>query len=95
MGAVALGLSGARTIARAADAMAPRIGAAGHRPTGFFVQAMAAPGVELLVEAHHEIAELECNPLVVSPDGALAVDVRARVEIPPAHAPEPSLQPAG
>jgi hypothetical protein len=30
-----------------------------------------------LAEAHPEIAELECNPLVVSPGGAVAVDVRA------------------
>jgi acyl-CoA synthetase (NDP forming) len=165
-GAVALGLSGARTVAQAADAMAARTGAAGHRPTGFIVQALAAPGVELLVgtvndptfgpvvavaaggvtagllrdaavrltpltdrdahdivrelrtfrlldgyrgaprmdvaaveqtllrlsalaEAHPEIAELECNPLVVSPGGAVAVDVRARVEIPSTHSLSP------
>lgn len=171
-GAVAVALSGARTIAHAADAMATRMEAAGHPPTGFMVQAMASPGVELLVgavvdatfgpvvavaaggvaaellgdtalrltpltdrdahdvvrelrsfplldgyrgaapvnlaavegtllrisalvEAHHEVAELECNPLIVSPEGAVAVDVRARVEIPPAHASEPSLRPAG
>jgi hypothetical protein len=48
-----------------------------------------------LMEAHHEIAELGCNPLVVSPKGAIAVDVRARVQVPPAHAPEPSLRPPG
>jgi acetate---CoA ligase (ADP-forming) len=171
-GAVALGLSGARTVAQAADAMAARMEAAGHRPTGFIVQALAAPGVELLVgtvndptfgpvvavaaggvtagllrdaavrltpltdrdahdivrelrtfrlldgyrgaprmdvaaveqtllrlsalaEAHPEIAQLECNPLVVSPGGAVAVDVRARVEIPSTHSPEPSLRRAG
>jgi acetate---CoA ligase (ADP-forming) len=171
-GAVAIGLRGATTIARAADAMTARMAAAGHRPTGFLVQAMAPPGVELLVgavtdptfgpvvavaaggvaaellgdtalrltpltdrdahdmvrelrtfplldghrgapradvaaveqtllrmsllvETHHEIAELECNPLVVSPDGAVAVDVRARVEVAAPHRPEPSLRPAG
>ena len=171
-GAIAVGLTGARTIERAVDAMSRRMEAAGHPPTGFIVQAMATPGVELLVggvvdatfgpviaiaaggvtaellgdtalrltplterdahdvvrelrtfplldgyrgaapvdlaavegtllrmsalmEAHHEIVELECNPLIVSPDGAVAVDVRARVEIPPAHASEPSLRPAG
>jgi succinyl-CoA synthetase beta subunit len=156
----------------AADAMAASMEAAGHCPTGFIVQAMAAPGVELLVgmvtdptfgpvvavaaggvtaellddaalrltpltdrdahdivrelrtfrlldghrggprmdvsaveqtllrlsalaEAHPEIAELECNPLVVSPEGAVAVDVRARVETPSPRSPEPSLRPAG
>jgi acyl-CoA synthetase (NDP forming)/GNAT superfamily N-acetyltransferase len=168
-GAVAVGLTGARTIERAADAMTARMQAAGYRPTGFLVQAMAAGGVELLVgavadptfgpvvavaaggtavellgdtalrltpltdrdahdvvrelqtfplldgyrgaqpadvaaveqvllalsalmEAHHEIAEIECNPLMVSPDGALAVDVRARVERAVARPPEPSLR---
>lgn len=170
-GAVATGLSGARAIVREADAMAARMEAAGHHPTGFLVQAMATPGVELLVgavadptfgpvvavaaggttaellgdtalrltpltdrdahdvvrelrtfplldgyrgapradvdaveqtllrlsalmEAHHEIAEIECNPLIVSPDGAIAVDARARVEQASPRAPEPSLRPA-
>ena len=172
-GVVTLGLSGARTIERAADAIAARMAAAGRALTGFVVQEMADPGVELLVgavadatfgpvvavaagglgtelldggsasrltpltdrdahdmvrelrtfplldgyrgapradlvaveqallrisammEAHHEIAEIDCNPLVASPDGAVAVDVRARVETPPAHAPQPSLKSAG
>lgn len=47
------------------------------------------------MEAHHEIADKECNPLMVSAQGAVAVDVRARVEVPPSHAPEPSLRAAG
>ena len=34
-----------------------------------------------LMEAHHEIADLECNSIVVSPEGAVAIDVRARVEV--------------
>jgi acetyl coenzyme A synthetase (ADP forming)-like protein len=170
-GAVAVGLSGPRTIAHAAETMTARMRAAGHRCTGFVVQAMAAPGIELLVgavadpafgpvvavaaggvatellgdtalrltpltdrdahdvvrelrsfplldgyrgappadvgaleqtllrlgalmDAHHEIAELECNPLLVSAAGAVAVDVRARVAIAPLRAPEPSLRPA-
>jgi acyl-CoA synthetase (NDP forming) len=170
-GAVAVGLSGARTIAHAAEAMTARMEAVGHHRTGFLVQAMADSGVELLVgavadptfgpvvavaaggvatellgdtalrltpltdrdardmvrelrtfplldgyrgarradlaaveqtllrvsalmDAHHEIAELECNPLVASAAGAVAVDVRARVEVAAAHAPEPSLRPA-
>jgi citrate lyase gamma subunit len=44
------------------------------------------------MEAHHEVVELECNPLVVSSRGALAVDVRARVEVAAPRAPEPSLR---
>ncbi len=170
-GAVATGLSGEQTIEHAAATMTSRMRAAGHEPSGFLVQAMTAPGVELLVgavadptfgpvvavaaggvtaellgdtalrltpltdrdahdvvrelhsfplldgyrgapaadvaaveqtllrlsalvEAHHEIAEIECNPLIVSAEGAVAVDARARVEVARARAPEPSLPPA-
>ena len=168
-GAVALGLTGARAIERAVEAMTARMSTAGHAPAGFLVQEMADPGVELLVgavadptfgpvvavaaggvatellrdtalritpltdrdahdalrelrtfplldgyrgapradvgaveavllrisalmEAHHEVVELECNPLVVSPHGAVAVDVRVRVELATPRAPEPSLR---
>jgi acetate---CoA ligase (ADP-forming) len=167
-GAVALGLRGPKAIAQAAETMTERMTAAGHRPTGFLVQEMAASGVEMLVgavvdptfgpvvavaaggvatellgdssvrlgplterdahdcvrelrtfplldghrgaprtdvaalertllaisaltEAHHEVVELECNPLVVSAEGAVAVDARVRIEPAPARAPEPSL----
>ena len=171
-GAVATGLHGAQTIKRAAAAMIASMEAAGYRPDGFLVQAMAAPGVELLVgavadetfgpvvavaaggtaaellgdtalrltpmtdrdahdvvrelqtfplldgyrgappadvaaveqtllrlsalmEAHHEIAEIECNPLLVSADGVVAVDVRARVARVAAPTQTPSLRRAG
>jgi DNA integrity scanning protein DisA with diadenylate cyclase activity len=33
-----------------------------------------------LVEAHPEIAELDCNPVKVLADGAVVVDARVRVE---------------
>ena len=36
--------------------------------------------VRALVEAHPEIAELDCNPVKVLPDGVVVVDVRVRVE---------------
>ncbi len=36
--------------------------------------------VGAMVEAHHEIAELDLNPVVVAPDGCLVVDARVRVE---------------
>jgi acetate---CoA ligase (ADP-forming) len=48
-----------------------------------------------LVEAHEEIAEVEVNPLIVSPEGALAVDVRARVALVRPATPEPSLRRSG
>lgn len=48
--------------------------------------------VSAMVEAHPEIVELDCNPLVAGPDGALIVDARIRVEAAPPAAPMPSLR---
>lgn len=36
--------------------------------------------ISALVESHPEIAEMDCNPVVVLPDGAVVVDARIRVE---------------
>lgn len=47
--------------------------------------------VSAMVEAHPEIAELDCNPLIALPDGAVIVDARVRVQAAPARAPLPSL----
>ena len=33
-----------------------------------------------MVEAHHEIAELDLNPVIVAADGVMSVDARVRVE---------------
>jgi hypothetical protein len=41
-----------------------------------------------MVEAHPEIVELDCNPVIVLPDRAVIVDARVRIE--PA-APTPPL----
>jgi acetyl coenzyme A synthetase (ADP forming)-like protein len=43
-----------------------------------------------MVEAHHEIAELDLNPVVATADGAIAVDARVRVEVAPPSRPWPS-----
>ena len=43
--------------------------------------------VGALVEAHPEVAELDCNPVEVLPDGVVVVDARVRVE--PASPPLP------
>ncbi|MGE0067964.1 MAG: acetate--CoA ligase family protein, partial [Solirubrobacterales bacterium] len=43
--------------------------------------------VGALAEAHHEIVELDLNPVLAGPDGALAVD--ARVRLAPAPPPRP------
>jgi acetyl coenzyme A synthetase (ADP forming)-like protein len=44
-----------------------------------------------MVEAHPEIIELDCNPLVAGPDGAVIVDARVRVETVAPARPMPSL----
>jgi acyl-CoA synthetase (NDP forming) len=157
VGAVRLALRGRASVLRAAQAMHRDLGAAGLPPTGFLVQPMAEPGVELLVglthdplfgpvvacaaggtaaelladvcvrlaplseqdvhempralatfpllaghrgaapadmpaledvlrrisalaDHHPSIAELDCNPVVVTPSGAAIVDMRVRVE---------------
>jgi acetyltransferase len=36
--------------------------------------------VSALVEAHPRVAELDCNPVKVLPQGAVVVDARVRVE---------------
>jgi acetyl coenzyme A synthetase (ADP forming)-like protein len=48
--------------------------------------------VGALVENHPEIAEMDCNPVTVSRDGAVVVDARIRVQeaVPPR--PEPALR---
>jgi acetyltransferase len=35
--------------------------------------------ISAMVEAHPEIAELDCNPVKVLPDGAVVVDARVLV----------------
>jgi len=45
-----------------------------------------------LVENHPEIAEMDCNPVIVSADGALIVDARIRVEDVAPTGPEPALR---
>jgi hypothetical protein len=37
--------------------------------------------VSALVEAHPEVAELDCNPVKVLADGVVVVDARVRVEV--------------
>ena len=40
--------------------------------------------VSELVEAHPEVAEMDCNPVMVLPHGAVVVDARVRLaEVPP------------
>ena len=48
--------------------------------------------VSAMVEAHPEIVELDCNPLVAGADGALILDARVRVEVAPPVPPMSSLR---
>jgi acyl-CoA synthetase (NDP forming)/GNAT superfamily N-acetyltransferase len=168
-GALRLGLTGRSAVLRAARELRRELVAAGHPPTGFLVQRMATPGVELLVgisgdplfgpviacaaggtatelladasirlaplteddvqamprelrtfpllDGHRgaapadvaaledvlrrvsllateqaAIAELDCNPVIVSAEGAAIVDFRVRVRPPSHRAPIGSLQ---
>jgi hypothetical protein len=43
-----------------------------------------------MVEAHHEIAELDLNPVMATPEATLIVDARVRVDALPPKAPWPS-----
>jgi acetyl coenzyme A synthetase (ADP forming)-like protein len=38
--------------------------------------------VSAMVEAHPEVAEMDCNPLIVLEQGAVVVDARIRIELP-------------
>jgi acyl-CoA synthetase (NDP forming) len=47
--------------------------------------------VGALVEAHSEVAEMDCNPVIVSPQGAVIVDARVRVEAVAPPGPSPTV----
>ena len=47
--------------------------------------------IAALAAAHPEVAELDCNPVLVGPDGATVVDARIRIAVPPPPRPYPSL----
>jgi acyl-CoA synthetase (NDP forming) len=47
--------------------------------------------VGLMVDSHAEIVELDCNPLIAGPDGAVIVDARVRLETVAPPRPVPSL----
>jgi acyl-CoA synthetase (NDP forming) len=47
--------------------------------------------IGVMVDAHPEIVELDCNPLIARPDGVFIVDARVRVETVAPQRPVPSL----
>ena len=47
--------------------------------------------VAALADAHPAIAELDCNPVIAGPSGALVADARVRVAPPAVQPPFPAL----
>jgi acetyl coenzyme A synthetase (ADP forming)-like protein len=47
--------------------------------------------INAMVQAHPEIAEMDCNPLIATPHGAVIVDARVRVEAADRPPPVPSV----
>jgi acetate---CoA ligase (ADP-forming) len=78
VGAVRLSLTGADQVAEAARDMAARIAGAGTRPSGFLVQRMADPGVELLVGVVHDPS---FGPVVACGAGGTAVELLKDVAV--------------
>ena len=54
----------------------------GQPPVDLEALAELVQWVGLLADSHHEIVELDLNPVIATPDGALAVDARVRVAPP-------------
>ena len=52
------------------------LGARGRRPLDLAAAAGATAALTRLAAAHPEIEEIEINPLLVTPDGALGLDAR-------------------
>jgi len=61
--------------------MAPLLrGYRGSAPSDLVALVEQIHRIGALVEAHPEVAEMDCNPLLALPDGAVVVDARIRVE---------------
>ncbi|WP_229859813.1 acetate--CoA ligase family protein, partial [Streptomyces anandii] len=52
-------------------------GVRGRPPVDIAAAAAAVESITTFAAAHPEIAEIEVNPLLIRPDGALALDSRA------------------
>ena len=73
-----LGLHGPSAVLRAARAMRRRLRAAGTDPDGFVVQAMAPPGVELLVGC---TADPQFGPVIACAAGGTTAELLADVAV--------------
>ncbi len=77
-GAVRVGLRGPAKVRDAAERMAEELSAAGHRPSGFLVQRMVPPGVELLIGMVHDPL---FGPVLACGAGGTAVELLHDVEV--------------
>ncbi|MGW6939061.1 acetate--CoA ligase family protein [Streptomyces xanthophaeus] len=78
----------AETLLRGLRTAALLDGVRGRPPVDVAAAAAAIERITTVAAAHPEIAELEVNPLLVRPDGALALDARAVLDQPgPADTP--------
>jgi ATP-grasp domain len=59
--------------------------------TGLVVLAGDPAALSALAAAHPQVAELDCNPVLVGEHGAVVVDARVRVTAPPPPRLWPSL----
>ena len=75
---VRLGLEGAEEVTAAAQEMAQTVAAAGHEVSGFLVQRMAGPGVELLVGVAHDAL---FGPVVACGAGGTTVELLGDVAV--------------
>jgi len=74
-------------------AIAPLLrGARGEPPADLPALEQVILRIGALVDAHPEIAELDCNPVIAHPGGAVVVDARVRVVPAAPPAPVPALR---
>lgn len=77
-GAVRVGLSGRQAVETAAREMRDRVGAEGHKIERFFVQAMAAPGAEMIVGMVHDRS---FGPVIACGAGGTSVELLKDVNV--------------
>ena len=78
LGGVRLHLRGAEEVRDAAKQMADALASQGHHPTGFLVQSMAAPGVEMIVGVVHDP---QFGPVVACGAGGTLVELLRDVSV--------------
>jgi acetyl coenzyme A synthetase (ADP forming)-like protein len=78
LGAVRLNLKGASSVHKAAHQMTTHLASLGHGVSGFLVQQMASPGVEMLVGVAHDPL---FGPVIVCSPGGVLVELLKDVSV--------------